>query len=434
MGVINRAFGLLGYQKTTVSEKAVKFNSRIRFMRFTGDGCKPPFELKLGSMGEIRDAYIKCSPVSTIINRLADSMANGKLWILDGENNDVSEKYADVYNLLNKPNPFQTWTEFIKQIDLHWKLYGITYVYAVTPVGFSISDSSMLWPVNPENVEVKYKSGITPYNHRNIDEIIDSYIIAVDNGKTITVEPQNMLRIVDSFSWNGRTFSRIEGLKYEINNIVQAQEAIYSLNHDRGAMGILSNRSHDVSGPVPLVPGEKDNIYKAYNDEYGIREKKEKILITESDLLWQPMTFNVKDLMLIEGIKQNIERIADAYNYPFHLLANERGTTFNNVSGFEKYLYQDNIIPCSKIYAEKLTRFFGIKDAFISLDFSDVEYLKEAEKEQAEAKHRLAQALDIPFKSGIITKEEYRKFLDLDETATGNTYYNENGNEQQTAG
>jgi hypothetical protein len=126
----------------------------IQFMSYMGDCETPGFHISFDKLPGIRQAYCRCSPVSTVVNRLASSMANGKWWVTDKNNNDVSEKYPNIYNLIKKQNPLQTGTEFIKQIDTYRNLYGITFVWAVVPEGYgSIEDAVSLWPVNPEKIE-----------------------------------------------------------------------------------------------------------------------------------------------------------------------------------------------------------------------------------------------------------------------------------------
>jgi len=87
--------------------------------------------------------------------------------------------------------------------------------------------------------------------------------------------------------------------------------------------------------------------------------------------------------MLFEGIKANIENITDAFNYPFELLANSKGVTFSNKSEVEKIMYQDAVIPFSKIYGEKFTHCFGLEKSKIIIDFGEVECMKESKKEEA---------------------------------------------------
>ena len=75
----------LGYQKNTGINKNLgmsHFPFNASFFSFTGDGATPAMTIRLDNYSGIRKAYEKCSPVSTIVNRLASSMANGKIWIL----------------------------------------------------------------------------------------------------------------------------------------------------------------------------------------------------------------------------------------------------------------------------------------------------------------------------------------------------------------
>lgn len=409
----------------------------VQFMTWKGDACSSGFHIKLDDMCGLRDAYCKCSPVSTIINRLASSMANGKWWIVDDKNNDVSKKHESVSSLINNPNPLQTRTELIKQIDIYHNLYGITYLYAVVPEGYnSPVDAISLWPINPERIKPVFKKDII-YFAKNIEDIIEKYVITI-GGMQIDVNPKHILTVRDSYgdicSFDKfDSTSRIGGLQYEIRNIIQAQEAIYSLNKDRGAQGIITNKTKDASGNIPLSPEEKKQIQEEYQKRYGLSESQAKILITDSDLGWQQMSFNVKDLMLFEGIKQNIESISDALNYPFELLANQKGTTYANRSEAIKYLYQDNTMPRAGIYEEKFNAFFELDNDKIEIDFSHIEYLKEAEKERAEALFKLNQALQIPYKLNVISKEEYRTMLDLDEKPNGNTFYTEGDGKENTS-
>jgi HK97 family phage portal protein len=425
----------MGFGDKILSRFGYRRGINASFMTFTGNCDIPGFTIHLDGWAGIRQAYCKCSPVATITNRLASSMANGKWWIVDGNNNDVSKNHSDVYNLIKKPNPFQSTAEFIKQLDVYRNLYGVAYVYAVIPEGFkSAEDAISLWPVNPERIEAIYGKGRVIYLGN--ESVIEKYVITAGNDE-ISVKPSHVLCIKDTsldiLPDAAKCSTRLTGLEYEVRNIMQAQEAIYSLNRDRGAMGIITNKSHDVTGFVPMLEEERKKLHDGYKKIYGLSPDQAKIIISDADLSWQQMSFNVRDLMLFEGIKQNIESIADAFNYPFELLANQKGTTFANRAEAIKYLYQDNIIPAANIYAEKFTSFFGLKRAKIDIDFSHIEYLKQAEKEKAEALLRMNQALQIPYKLNVITREEYRKLLDLDEQPEGTTYYG-NGNENETAG
>lgn len=414
----------------------------IGFFTYHGDCKTPAFHIELGKLSGVREAYCKCSPISTIVNRLASSMANGKWWIVDDSNNDVSKNYP-ISRLLKKPNPLQSMTELIKQVDIYRNLYGVTYIYAVIPEGYSdMEDATALWAINPERIEVKYKKDGVLYFSQDIEDIIEKYVITIA-GKKIDVDPRHILQIKDStldlidFDSSGCS-NRLKGLEYEIKNIVQAQEAIYSLNKDRGAQGIITNKSNDVTGLIPMTPEEKKELQDDMRNTYGLSSEQAKYIITDKDLGWIQMSFSVRDLMLFEGMEENLKSISNAYNYAYELLANQKGSTYANRNEAIKYLYQDNIIPASDIYEEKFTEFLQLENATIDIDFSHIEYLKEAEKEKSEAFFKMNQALQMAYKLKIITREEYREALDMEEKPKGNTFYdgsNEKGktNTQQGA-
>ena len=404
--------------------------SGIQTMIFTGNKKTPGFEIDLTSFYGLKDAYEKCSPISTIIGKLAMAMSNGKWWIVDENDNDLRKAEKKTSAMLERPNPLQSWTELMIQAETFRYLYGEVFFYFSIPEGFSAKDASGVWAINPEYIDIDYYGKM--YDQRNVGNIIRQYILQIDSDRR-EVNANEILHIKDvyqniNFNPNDlRGKSRLISLKYEIKNIIQAQEAIYSLNKDRGAQGILINKNRDESGNVPLMKSQKDELQKQFNI-YGLSEKQKKVIISDADVDWKQISYSVRDLMLFEGIKANIENITDAFNYPFELLANSKGVTFSNKSEAEKIMYQDAVIPFSKIYAEKFTHCFGLEKSKIIIDFGEVECMKESKKEEASALQSLNSANEISYRNGIITKNEWRTSIEMDEMSGGDVY-NEQSNE-----
>ena len=74
MNFIDNIASVFGYSKKI---------SGIQTMIFTGNKKTPGFKIDLTSFYGLKDAYEKCSPISTIIGKLAMAMSNGKWWIVD---------------------------------------------------------------------------------------------------------------------------------------------------------------------------------------------------------------------------------------------------------------------------------------------------------------------------------------------------------------
>jgi phage portal protein BeeE len=437
MGLAKKVLSEFGYYKQEPLNPADFYRRMMGmfdFMAYTGNHGRPGFCVDTKTMPGLRGAYMRCSPVSSIINKLSSAMCNGKWWVVDENDSDVSHQNRSVLNIFENPNPLQTWKEMFFQADVYRYVYGEVFFRFSIPVGFDAPDASAVWVINPECVDIEETGRL--YSQCSIEKIITSYILNA-GGERIRVRPEEMLHIRDSFAnvdfgpRNLRGVSRLRSLSDEVDNIIQANEAIYSLNKDRGAQGILSNRTKDASGNVPMTPEDKEQLEGKWSG-YGTGRGQKKVLLTDADLLWQKMSFSVRELMLFEGVRANKESIADAFNYPFELLANEKGTTFSNKGEAEKLMYQDAVIPFSEVYAEKFTRYFGLEGARIVIDFSDVECMREAEKEKADSLKAKNEANEIAFRNGIITREEWRENIEMDQTINGNTFYD--GNEEKKEG
>lgn len=415
MNFINRFRSLWNFGRSiSINDRSGGFD----FMSIQGYKNIPDITFNFDSIEGIDEGYNRCSSLRSIINKNSSALINGKWWIVDKKDNDVAKKYQGIRLLLNKPNPLQSWSEFISLVDVFRQVYGEVFIHAVVPVGFDIQEASALWVINPTliNIEITGKM----YMQSSLEDIVLGYYLS-DGISKVKLDPNHVLHIRDvsqniNFSPdNVRGQSRLVGLENVIRNIVQAEEAIYSLNKDRGAQGMLINKGKNVVGHAPLLPGEKEEIQREYKLKYGLGANKDKVLITNSDLEWQQMTFNVKDLMLFEGIDANIQRLSDALDYPYELLASSHGTTYANKLEAKRDYYQNNIIPLSKFYAENFTRFFNLKNASFVVDYSGVECLQKSESEKADVLYKLNQAMKIAKSEGVISTAEWRLDIGKDE-------------------
>lgn len=387
------------------------------FVEWKGDASNAGVVVNLDSLSGITDAYFKCSTLSTIINRNALALTNGKWWIVDDKDNDISANYKGISALLKKPNPLQSWSSFISQVDVYRQTYGEVFILAVTPVGFSKQEALALWAVNPNYIDIELTGKM--YMQTDLDDIVVNYYLNVGGTSTV-LEKSDVLHIKDTnqnilmspSDIRGR--SRLSGLNNTIRNIIQAEEAIYTLNKDRGAQGILTNSTRDAAGHVQLDDEEQKRLQEEFK-RYGLKSGQAKVIISNAELDWKQMSFNVRDLMLFEGMENNIQRISDALDYPYELLSHTSGVTYANKLEAKRFHYQDNIIPVSKMYAEQLTSFFELAGASLVADFSEVECLKKSETEKASMQNQINQAMRIAKEAGVISTAEWRLAMGMDE-------------------
>lgn len=395
-----------------------KVRTPDNFFFYSGDVCTPAILIGCGSVKGEMEAYERCSTLKTVVNRNAAALSNGKFWLVDRKDNDASGKYPDVARLLEKPNPVQSFSEFIAQLDVYRQLFGHCYVYAAVPVGYGNEAASALWVLRPDHVQLDYTGNL--YNQNSIEGIVAKAFICTDQKRT-EVDPSRILHLRDTNQNLGfcpsdlKGASRLAGLENVVRNIIQAEEAIYALNKDRGAMGMLSRDDNDPMGSVPVTEDEKESLQRQFNGMYGLKASQWKVILTNAKMKWTTMTFNVKDLMLFEGIENNICQIADAFDYPVELLGMSTGATYQNKLEAKKMMYQDSVIPTAKMYAQKLTGFLGLTRAKIVEDYSGIECLKTSETEEATRLLRQNQAMKIAYEAGVVSLAEWRLAMGMDE-------------------
>lgn len=392
---------------------------------------------ELGGSGIIHDtqsvesqiiAYNKCPAVAAIINRKAKAFINGKWWVLDANGKEVNSREAKMVNtLMARPNVLQSWNQFLAQAKVYEQLFGRCYIFAARIPGFR--DIASLW-VLPNWIVTTKLTGKFLFQ-TSLEGIIERYEINV-GGEVTPISVDDILVLNDTSQGFDYPFphsqSRLVSLQDPVSNIIAAYEARNVLISRRGGIGILSNDSHDSVGQIPLKPGEKEEIQEDFK-RYGLSRKQWQVIITNANLKWQSMTYPTRDLMLFEEIEDSVRQIADNYDYPMYLLGFKSGTTFSNVGEAKKSLYQDAIIPEAESWVSALTTFLGLPDGiYLKVFYDHLDILQRSKKDEAEALRTLTFALDLAYKSKVITREEYRLKLDYNPTNfLGNTFY-DNGN------
>ena len=370
-------------------------------------------------------AYNYSSAVNTVINRKVRAHINGIWTIQDNQGNDASAQADRISQLLIRPNVIQSWAEFNSQMKLLSQVFGEVLILPVVPAGFDRLQTASMWVI-PNWMWKAVKTGKF-FFQTDISEVISHYEINNQKGTKINILPTEVIHVRDLTApvttnneelFNGQ--SRLFPLKWPIWNIHAAMEGRNVMMTQRGAIGIITNDTEDIAGSIPIEPSEKKNIEDNFGS-YGLTQAQSQVIITSAKLKWQPMAFATKDLMLHEETAESTIMIADAFDVPPDLLgAGKDDRTYENVTAAEKGLYQNAIIPESQPFAESFTNWFfrGLALKF-AIAFDHLEVFKKAKKDEADAIKSLNDAMKVAYEQKIITKEEWRMFL---EQFTGETY------------
>lgn len=392
-------------------------------------------------------AYEVCPVVSGAIGKIQESARNGRWEITDAEGNPT-KKSSDLAALMDRPNPLQTWPDFIAQGLAYMKTYGWSILLPAKAAGTNSVYSLWALPNYLIN-EVKYTGKV--FYQNDINEIIEYFRIG-----EAKITPDQVIILTDSTIVSDNSTpsnilpqSRMFPLSDPVSNIVQAYAARYTLMAKKGAIGILSNDSKDAAGMIPLTADEKREVQTQFQNDYGLGYDQNQVIMTSAALKWQSMTFPTKDLMLFEEIKDSALVVYDAYGVPVFLTPFADQTTYTNLNAAEKRFYTTVVIPATENIAGTIGKYFKLEDQNLELRvyFDHLEIFQKSKKDEADALKSITDALNTPYVNRILTMEEYRAIISdfmpsgvpFDaETVNGTTYYQEtiranNNNETPTA-
>jgi hypothetical protein len=376
-------------------------------------------------------AYNYCSPLAAVVDRLAEADANGIIEFVkeDGTTNTKwrkNQKLVRIMRRMKNPNPWQTWEEFDSEQVVMCKIFGYCPVWAIGPSGMDKSWTKALINLNPfvwqpvRNTEFNYFSS----KGSQITEWTASI-----GGESYRVPSSDILLIKDGFIDSrigefGLPISKVAGLDYFVSNICAAMEADNVLLKKKGPLGVFSHDPKpDIAGWTPLDPTEKDELQDDLK-RYGLTFGQLQYVISKTPLKWNAMSFNLRDLMTKETVRQGIDGICDRFGYPAELMSG-KNATYENRNSAEKFLYQNNVIPFSLRRMARYNEFFELEEDLLSLDYDHLPVLQEDVLNAGQAAEALSKSLDLDFKGGYITWNEWRRAKNMDAVAGMDIYYPE---------
>lgn len=388
-------------------------------------GLNLPRKTELVPLNNIRcveEALDKYAPLAAIVMKMSEMFANGKFEVLNRRTQNYTRgNYKEWDDLLANPNFLQTRTEFLKQLYSFVLLNGWCYALPIYASGFTDRPIAIFllppWMVEVEPVNKaphKVKKG---ESFRKIyvrwgqvrEEIDESKLILFKDSAAVTICHKTFL-----------PEGRIKHCVYPLSNGIGSEQSRNSLIHDRGASGILANTGSDVHGAMPIDDDEITRLAGIYKSRYGLTpDKAASIIITSAALKWQPMTFNVKDLMLHEEDVKCTQKIADVFGYKSKLLSIEPDAKYENSHQYKQEVYHDSIIPQATALIEQLN--VGLKTPDVNIEivmsYEHVPVLQKSEKEKGEGRKAMNDALEIEFRNSLITRNMWLETIGRDTVA-----------------
>jgi hypothetical protein len=341
------------------------------------------------------DLYITIPELRAVINKRAIMMSSGKPVLCDKEGNIIESHW--MLDLINNPNPTQSWSDVVYSLAVNDGLFNNSFAYCPKR-SFDIRNLIMPLPAN----QVKIVGTGKFLNQIDKDGLIKNFEFWYDSQKMEKIELQDMVYMNTPDGINLiNSINRIDTLKYPLSNIMATYNKRNVILENMGAIGILSSKKSDMGGTIPMTPEEKDEIRKDW-----VSRNKDKLVLTEADIQWTPMSYPTRDLMLFEELNEDKMALIDAYGLNKYVFSNANDSIMSNVQQGMRMAYQDAIIPEVTQMYQTMSQQLGLtaQGLYLKPDFSHIPVLQEDEASKS------AVVLSL-FQSGVIDSSEARNEL-----------------------
>ena len=227
-------------------------------------------------------------------------------------------EHTELHELLERPNPSQSFNSFITELIAFGKLTGNRYVYGI----------------KPDTGNGKYKelyvlpSQVIEINSGGLMQPVKDYTIDYNGSHRIPAE--EVLHIKDFNPFYDGTGSHLYGMSplraglrsMQANNDALTTGVKYLQNQT--ARGVLMSEEGDLN--EAQARQLKDKFKKQYQGANNAGD----VIITPKKLSWVNFGLSASDLSLLEQYDATIKDLCNIYTVPVQLLNNTSASTYNN--------------------------------------------------------------------------------------------------------
>ncbi len=307
-----------------------------------------------------------------------------------------------LYDLLWRPNGWQTWPEFCRQMVIGYLLRGNAYAVIIRN---GRGDPQMLVPINPDRVQLwEAPTGdlFWMVSRSGLHEM------AVLRNEPLLIPYDNVFHLKD-LSANGLIGQSRIALAREAIALSLGQEQQYAR-----LMGNGSRPSGMLTTEQKLTKEAADRLKSNWDAIHGGLMGSGKTAVLEQGLKWQPLTLTMADMQFLAARQFQAVEICRLFRVPPHMIGDLTKGTFNNITQQSQEYRNNTLTSHTDVWEKRLDFQFGLRKQDMFVDFDESSLLK------ADITARF-NVWRVGKLSGILTTNEIRMSEGMDPVEGGDT-------------
>lgn len=280
-------------------------------------------------------------------------------------------------DLLEKPNPYQSLSEFIESVIGYKLICGNSYVWANRLESGKVQELVVLPPQYMAIISDGTINGVEGYSFRLVGwDFLDAKDVI------------HLKYFNPYFDTNGNQLYGLSPLQAAYRTVQRSNDAkdtSVGMLQNQGPKGILyadesNNFGQEEAGKL------KEDFYNQYGTKTQgqILQNAGKILIAGAKLGWVNMGLSPIDLQLLESEKVTLRELCNVYGVNSALFNDPDNKTYNNMKEAKKEMLTQVVLPELVVLRDTFNRFFAIEIGngyYIDFDITVFPELQEDMKE-----------------------------------------------------
>ena len=369
-------------------------------MGYFGVGTEEAKQYKYADLA--KEGYLKNAIAYRCINEISKGASAVPFIIKSGD--QIIDEHP-LIDLLNRPNPQQSYSEFFNSLFGYVLLSGNAYILKV---GGERGSPKELHQLRPDRIEIKGSGNPIPerYNYMVNGRVQNSYEVDQENGFSELKHVKLWNPLDDYYGLSPMSAAAAEIDQFNMST----KHNVNLLQNGARPSGAVIFKPKDDSGfAVNLTESQRQQLLTDLNNRFSGAGNAGRPMLLEGDFDWKEMGLTPKDMDFKALKNMAATDIALCFGVPSQLVGVPDSQTYSNVAEARLALYEETIIPHLRKVASDLNEWLvPMFDDRLRLEF-DIDSIPAL----SERRRKIYENVTSAVREGIMTRNEAREIIGL---------------------
>jgi HK97 family phage portal protein len=398
------------------------------FQRMFGLGAKPEIKQNSNMMGYFgvgadagkdykyqdlaKEGYLKNAIVYRCVNEISKGASSVPFIIKIGD--QILEEHP-LIELLNRPNPLQSYSEFFSSLYGYLLLSGNSYVLKL---GSELGAPKELHHLRPDRINIKGSGNPIPdrYDYMINGRVEQSFEVDQDTGFSELKHIKLWNPLDDYYGCSPLSAAATE---VDQHNMAGKHNVNLLANGARPSGAVIFKPRDEAGFAMNLTDSQRQQLLTDLNNRFSGAGNAGRPMLLEGDFDWKEMGLSPKDMDFLNLKHLSATEIAMCFGVPSQLVGVPDAQTYANVAEARLALYEETIIPYLYKIASDLNEWlvpmFGDR-LNLEFDIDSIPALSERRK-------KIYENVTSAVREGIMTRNEARERIGLEPVEGGDGLY-----------